>query len=129
MKEMYAVDVRAIDDPCTKRNKWAQEIWAAPNMMMAAQKPALRTKIDQAQYRCDLWGTTVWSPLQPSFGMSRKRCVTPRKTAAKDTTVRIVWSLPCLEIWGSQVQDLFLPLVEIVPGSPWFNFSAALVNS
>jgi len=30
---------------------------------------------------------------------------------------------------GSQVQDTFWPLVEFVSGSPWFNFSAALVNS
>ena len=30
---------------------------------------------------------------------------------------------------GSQFQDTFWPLVEFVSGSPWFNFSAALVNS
>ena len=35
----------------------------------------------------------------------------------------------CLEIRSSQVQDSFWPLVEFVPGSPWFNFLAALVNS
>ena len=29
----------------------------------------------------------------------------------------------------SRVQDPFWPLIEFVPGSPWFNFSAALVNS
>ena len=30
---------------------------------------------------------------------------------------------------GSQLQDMFWPLVEFVSGSPWFNCSAALVNS
>ena len=36
---------------------------------------------------------------------------------------------PILLIWGSQVQDTLLLLVEFVPGSPWLNFSAALANS
>ena len=37
----------------------------------------------------------------------------------------------CLEIWRSWVQDTFwlLVLIEFVPGSPWFNFLAALLNS
>ena len=35
----------------------------------------------------------------------------------------------CLEIRRSRVQDPLWPLVEFDPGSPWFNFSAALVNS
>ena len=43
--------------------------------------------------------------------------------------VRPSGSGACLEIWRSRFQDTFWPLVEFVPGSPWFNFSAALVNS
>ena len=35
----------------------------------------------------------------------------------------------CLEILRSRVRDTLWPLVEFVPGSPWFNFAAALVNS
>ena len=35
----------------------------------------------------------------------------------------------CLEIRKSRVQDPLWPLVEFDPGSPWFNFPAALVNS
>ena len=34
-----------------------------------------------------------------------------------------------LEIRRSRVQDSIWSLVEFVPGSPWFNFPAALVNS
>ena len=39
------------------------------------------------------------------------------------------WSGRCLEIRRSRVQDPLWPLVEFDPGSPWFNFLAALVNS
>ena len=35
----------------------------------------------------------------------------------------------CLESRGSQAQDTSWPLVEFVARSPWFNLSAALVNS
>ena len=35
----------------------------------------------------------------------------------------------CLEIRRCRVQDPLWPLIEFVPGSPWFNFPAALVNS
>ena len=35
----------------------------------------------------------------------------------------------CLAIRRSRVQDPFWPLIEFDPGSPWFNFPAALVNS
>ena len=35
----------------------------------------------------------------------------------------------CLEIRRFRVQDPLWSLVEFVPGSPWFNFLAAFVNS
>ena len=47
----------------------------------------------------------------------------------KEAVVQSSGSCTCLESWGSWVQDMFWSLVEFVPGSPWFNFWASLLNN
>ena len=46
----------------------------------------------------------------------------------KETVQPCGWDA-CLEMWSSRNEDSFWPLIEFVPGSPWFILLSTLVNS